>query len=55
MFGGPDQAAAAGIVVDIVRFLPPEIFILDRFRMATRLPEAPLAVGRGLFTQGLRE
>ena len=51
----PDWYATAGVVVDVIHLLPPERFVLDRFRMVARLPEAPLAVGRGLFTQGLRE
>jgi hypothetical protein len=55
MFGSADQPATTGVVVDVIRLLLPERFILDRFRVAARLPEAPLAVGSRLFAQSLRE
>src|SRR5260370_8894517 len=50
-----DQAAAAGIVMDIIQLLLPEWFILDGFRMAARLPKSALAVGVCLLALPLLE
>src|SRR6266498_500452 len=55
MLCGAYQPAAARIIVDIIDLLLPEPFLQDRLRMATRLPQAALAVGAGLLPQSLRE
>jgi hypothetical protein len=49
------QALVAGIVVQIVDFLLPEAFTLNRLRMATRLPEAALAIRNGLLAQSFHK
>jgi len=39
--------------MQVIKLLPPKMFSLHRFRVTTRLPEAPLPVPQRLGAQGL--
>src|SRR5437870_1675522 len=53
MIRATHQALATGIVMKVVELLLPKRFALNRFRMATRLPETALSVRDGLVAQRL--